>query len=318
MISGLPELAIVFWLALLLLGPVRATEGNTKKKDIAQNPHGDSGLCSSCHTSAAGGRETLRFEGDVSKLCRSCHDGRLARREAHVTGLKPSEAMAQRIPPQLPLEQGILTCLSCHDVAPICRGGQGATVSDHHFLRGNQASDPLMFCFQCHAPESYRPFNPHDQLAQGKSKADTCTWCHRGVPDVNTPPDPGGPQALRAKGADLCRNCHTVAADHPVRAHMGATPPAQMMWYMSAYELKSKMRLPLSRLLDYARTAKRAPRSIPLDEEGRITCYSCHNSHEKDLLPNWDPRSIGAEPKQSANHRVRSREGPLCVACHQK
>jgi hypothetical protein len=316
--SRLPGLAIVFWLLLWLPGPVRGAEGNTKKIDIAQNPHGDSGLCSSCHTPAVGGRETLRFGGNVSKLCRSCHDGRHAGREVHVTGWKPSEAMAQRIPPKLPLEEGVLTCLSCHDVTPACRGEQEAAISNRYFLRGSQASDPLFFCFQCHAPESYRPFNPHDQLAAGKPKADTCTWCHRGVPDVNAPPDPGGPQALRAKGADLCRNCHTVAADHPVRAHMGSLPPAPMMWYMSAYELKSKMRLPFPRLLEYARTAQRAPRSIPLDEGGRITCYSCHNPHEKGLLPDWDPRSIGAEPKQAVNHRVRSRQGPLCVVCHQK
>ncbi len=318
MMLRVPGLAIVIWLALWLPGNLWATAGNTKKKDIAQNPHGDSGLCSSCHTSTMEGRETLRFEGDVSKLCRSCHDGRLASREAHVTGVKASETMAKRIPPELPLERGILTCLSCHDVAPACKGGQQTAASNHYFLRGSQTSNPLMFCFQCHAPESYRPFNPHDQLAEAKPKADTCTWCHRGVPDVNAPPDRGGPQALRAKGADICRNCHTVATDHPVRAHMGAVPPAPMMWYMSAYELKSKMRLPFPRLLEYARTAQRAPRSIPLDEGGRITCYSCHNPHEKDLLPNGDPRSLGAEPKQAVNHRVRSREGPLCVACHQK
>jgi hypothetical protein len=91
-----------------------------------------------------------------------------------------------------------------------------------------------------------------------------------------------------------------------------------MMWYMSAHELQTTMRLPFPQLLRYVRTAKRTPRSIPLDEEGRITCYSCHNPHEKGLLPSGNPRSVGAEPKQVANHRVRSREGKLCAACHQK
>jgi hypothetical protein len=99
---------------------------------------------------------------------------------------------------------------------------------------------------------------------------------------------------------------------------MQATPSADMMWYMSAHELQSKMRLPFPQLLKYVRTAQRTPRSIPLDEGGRITCYSCHNPHEKGLLPSGNPRSVGAEPKQAANHRVRSREGKLCAACHQK
>lgn len=318
MIPPLPWLAIVLWLAVLLLGPISAGESNAKKKDIAQNPHGDSGLCSLCHTSPAGGRETLRFDGKVSQLCASCHDGQSAPREAHAAGFRPGPTIAKRIPPEFPLERGTLTCLSCHDVARSCGAKQQSTVRDRNFLRGDRASDPLMLCFQCHAPESYRPFNPHEQLANGKPKADTCVWCHVSVPDVGAKPGDAGPPALRTKGAGVCRNCHTVAPEHPVRAHMGATLPPEMTWYMSAYELKSQMRLPFERLLEYARTAKRIPRSIPLDEGGQITCYSCHNPHEKDLLPSGNPRSVGAEPKQAANHRVRSRDGAMCVVCHRK
>jgi hypothetical protein len=87
---------------------------------------------------------------------------------------------------------------------------------------------------------------------------------------------------------------------------------------MSAREMQTKMRMPFPQLLAHARAIKRIPRSIPLDEAGRITCYSCHNPHEKGLLPEANPRSIGADAKQAANHRLRVREGKLCVACHQK
>jgi hypothetical protein len=99
---------------------------------------------------------------------------------------------------------------------------------------------------------------------------------------------------------------------------MSATPSADMVQYMSAYEMKSKMRLPFGQLLEIARASKRAPRSIPLDEDGRITCSSCHNPHEKGLLPGGNPRAVGAEPKQAANHRLRIPQGSVCVACHQK
>lgn len=317
MILRLPRPAIVVWLAVLVPALLGAMEGNIKKEDVAQNPHGDSGLCSSCHTSPAGGRNTLRFGGHVSKLCQSCHDGRHATREAHPAGLQPSAAMTQQIGPDFPLEQGRLTCLTCHDVARVCKAQRGEMTSNHNFLR-RPTPDPARFCFQCHVPKNYRPFNPHDQLQDGQPKADTCLWCHVGTPDLSAKPGEDSARALRGKGTEICGNCHTVGPDHPVQAHTGAIPPDQMVWYMSAYELKSKMRLPFERLLEYARTAKRLPRSIPLDEGDRITCYSCHNPHEKDLLPSWDPRSLGAEPKQATNHRVRSREGPLCVACHQK
>lgn len=318
MISLLPWLAVVCWLAILPPGSIQATEGSTKGKDIAQNPHGDSGLCLSCHTSAAGGRESLKFNGNVSKLCRSCHDGRQASREAHVTGLMPSQAMAGRIPPDFPLEQGTLTCLSCHDVGRNCRAEPRSTVENRNFLRGARVTDPLVFCFHCHAPQDYQPFNPHDQLAEGAPKADTCLWCHARVPDVKAKTEEAGVSTLRAKGAALCRSCHKVAPEHPVRAHLGATPPDRMTWYMSAYELQATMRLPFARLLEYARSAKRTPRSIPLDEAGRITCYSCHNPHEKGLLPSWNPRAVGAEPKRAVHHRIRSRNGELCVGCHRK
>jgi hypothetical protein len=92
-----------------------------------------------------------------------------------------------------------------------------------------------------------------------------------------------------------------------------------MMSYMSAYEIQNKMHLPLKQLLEYVKAAKRAPRFVPLDENGRITCYSCHNPHEKGIFPNDNPRSIGAEPKKATNHRLRVHEGDIaCRACHQK
>ena len=88
---------------------------------------------------------------------------------------------------------------------------------------------------------------------------------------------------------------------------------------MSAYEMEPKMHLPFKQLLEYVQAADRAPQSFPTDERGRITCWSCHNPHEKGLLPGWNPRSIGAEPKKATNHRLRAHEGDYaCRACHQK
>ena len=310
-------LTISLWLAVLckLAG---AGESESRTQDVAPNPHRDSGLCSLCHTSAAGGRGTVRFGGNVSQLCQSCHDGRQASREAHVVDVKPSPALARRIPSDLPLSGGTLTCLSCHDISQGCRAGQSPAPSDHALLRGGQTPDPLLFCFRCHAPENYRPFNPHDQLEGGKPKTDTCGWCHADVPLVGAQPAEGASYGLRAKAAALCRNCHVVAQSHPVAGHLDATPSADMVQYMSAYEMKSKMRLPFAQLLEIARATKRTPRSIPLGEDGHITCYSCHNPHEKGLLPGGNPRAVGAEPKRATNHRLRIPQGSVCVACHQK
>jgi len=285
----------------------------------AKNPHGDPALCLSCHTTVAAGRDNLRFDGNVSQLCQSCHDGRRAARETHPVDLAPSVATLQKIPSDFPLENGKLTCLSCHDISSECKAGRPPVAANRNLLRGSRTSHPMEFCFRCHVRENYQTFNAHNQLEAGKPKTDTCIWCHDRVPDVNSRIKEGASYALRSKFSGVCNNCHTVEKDHPTgESHMNATPTEQMKWHMSAYELQPRMNLSFKQLLEYVRAANRAPRSIPLDENGRITCYSCHNPHEKGLLPNSNPRSVGAEPKHAVNHRLRAHEGTACRACHEK
>ncbi len=304
--------------AVLLLGPIAAGQDDPNSPTISENPHRDSRSCMACHTSSTGGRENLRYGGNALQLCRSCHDGRHATREAHAVNLVPSTTIAARIPPDFPLGPGVLTCLTCHDVSRDCKNEHPAGTPNRNLLRGPPVSGPSAFCLHCHAPESYRPCNAHDQMADGKPKMQACAWCHAEVPPTDAPLGEDVSCNLRAKSDGVCRNCHPVAQTHPVVAHMGAIPPTEMSWYISAREMQSKMRLPFPQLLEYARAVKRMPRSIPLDETGRITCYSCHNPHEKALLPEANPRSVGADAKQAVNHRLRIREGKLCVACHQK
>jgi len=305
--------------AVLLAGSIWTGPTNANQVETVPNPHGDPTLCSECHTSATAARGALRFAGNTSQLCRSCHDGRRAASEAHPVDMAPSAQMARRIPSVFPLDSGTLSCLSCHDVTWHCKLGRLTALPNRSFLRGDPVSHPLAFCFQCHNRQNYRPFNAHDQLEAGKVKGETCAWCHIGIPDVKSRLAEGASYALRSESFGVCNNCHLVNKGHPTGdPHMYATPPAEMIWYMSAYEMQPQMRLPLKQLAEYVRAAKRKPRSIPLDEKGRITCYSCHNPHEKGLLPNWNLRSVGAEPKQATNHRLRAHGGIACRACHQK
>lgn len=188
-----------------------------------------------------------------------------------------------------------------------------------HWLRGGQVASPMMFCLHCHGEEEYRPFNVHAQLEGDTMKVDTCLWCHNGVPDVSLRPEGEALPALRRESSAVCRSCHVVTSNHPAGgAHMGAAPTPEMTWHMAAYEMQATMRLPFERLLRYARSAQRVPRSMPLDDRGRITCYTCHNPHEQGLRPARNPRAVGAEPKQATNHRLRAHQGQICVACHEK
>jgi hypothetical protein len=222
------------------------------------------------------------------------------------------------MPPEFPLQAGLLTCLTCHDVTRDCKAGSSDGSPRHHLLRGWEPSSPMAFCSHCHASEDYRPFNAHDQVQGGRAKTDTCIWCHVDVPDVNSYREGAPHYTLRDKSSQVCSNCHLMVQDHPTHAHLGTAPPMDVMWHISAYELQPKLRLSFEQRLKYTTAVRRAPRAIPFDEDGRIACYTCHNPHEKGLLPDANPRSLGAEPKQATQHRLRAREGKACVVCHDK
>ena len=300
--------------------PAVAKEISEKKESHTRNPHDDSTLCTDCHTSAGGGKTALRFDGNVTQLCRSCHDGKLADCEAHPSELIPSAEIVKRIPADLPLSDGMLTCLSCHDVVQRCRPEQTATGSNRNFLRGTQSpSGNLPFCFRCHIKENYQPFNVHDQLIANKLKTDACLWCHVNAPQVSPAIQQSGSYALRSTSYGLCNSCHHIDLGHPANgAHINSTPLPDMLAYMYAYEIQSQMSVPLKQLTEYVRAMKKIPRSIPLDQNGSVTCYSCHNPHEQDLFPKSNPRAIGAEPKHAVHHRLRTRENNICKACHDK
>jgi len=270
-IGGVVALALV-----LLLGRISAGGEARVSNRVgpAKNPHGDAQLCSACHNAAVGGRNTLRFDGNVSHLCRSCHDGRLAGREAHPADVAPSGSIRANIPLNFPLEGGMLTCLSCHDVTFRCTVTETAA-ANKYFLRGASVSEAIDFCSICHIQEDYQPFNAHDQLQNRQVKPDACLWCHVSAPDISSRPKEDTSYELRGGTAEVCGNCHRMAKGHPTEnMHMYATPSEEMMWYMSAYEMKDRMNMPLNQLLEYVRAAKRTARSIPLDESGRLTCCS--------------------------------------------
>jgi cytochrome c peroxidase len=51
---------------------------------------------------------------------------------------------------------------------------------------------------------------------------------------------------------------------------------------------------------------------LPLDAEGKMTCATCHNPHEKGVISAESPAATGAGSK----YRLRLPEPP-CIACHE-
>ncbi len=87
----------------------------------------------------------------AEETCLSCHDGTVLDsrknvwvRHGHPTGMEPSKDMV--IPEELPLEDGTITCRTCHSAHTL--GGAGAQHRDALMLR--VAEMPGELCMACH------------------------------------------------------------------------------------------------------------------------------------------------------------------------
>jgi cytochrome c553 len=92
----------------------------------------------------------------------------------------------------------------------------------------------------------------------------------------------------------LCQRCHQIEGNHPGNFdHMAAPPSAKALAHMAVME----------RTYDII---------LPLAKDGRMTCITCHNPHERGVIATGKPSAKGADS------RYRERlPGILCIKCHQ-
>lgn len=245
--------------------------------------------CNECHeqTPAEGGSLYLKFKGDYKQLCRCHADSPDA--YIHPVDIRPSPGKAERIPPDFPLENGQITCLTCHDIYRQCR----KRLFDRNSLRGAPYPRRMDFCYKCHVMENYEKINPHHQKNEnGEIVIETCLICHDEKPDEKHATF----KDVRFIGdiEVMCRRCHHIAGNHSGNAdHMGILPSADGLKRIKIMEEKYNVRL-------------------PLDENGKMTCITCHNPHEKGVIPDVNPGASGADSKY--RHRLPVN---LCKECHQ-
>lgn len=248
-------------------------------------PHGDRMLCFTCHPEAVReGKEVRLPPGkDAVSVCNECHLKPGVRQAPHVVGVAAAEGSWKTEYLGYPLEDGKLTCVTCHD--EVSHGTPDA--ANPKFLRGGPYSDPERFCARCHIEQVEGRNNPHRQLdGFGRIRPESCRFCHRGVPDPSNPG--GGEAALIADETGVCAGCHRVSP-HPGVDHI--LPITQRMDARRIeYEQKHQVR-------------------IPVGEGGIIRCSSCHNPHAKGVIKG--SAGVGA----SSMWRVPDfRE--VCAPCH--
>lgn len=244
--------------------------------------------CKECHeqTPEEGGNAYLKFGGDFNRLCR-CHL-ETPGSYIHPVELEPSNEKKVMIPADFPLVDGKLACLTCHDIYRQC---QRRTV-EKFSLRGAPYPRRSDFCFKCHNESDYVMLDPHKQVKEdGEIIAEKCLYCHEEKPDEKR----ANYEDLKFIGQIeiLCQRCHVIRGNHAGNFDHMVKPSPKGLARMKEMEEKFGI-------------------VLPLDEDGKMTCITCHNPHERGVIPANRPGAKGADSKY--RHRLPER---LCIECHQ-
>ena len=255
--------------------------------------HYSAKYCTECHVSSPrqGSHSQLRYEGDLKILCR-CHYN-TSNNYIHPVDRRPSEEMIDRIPAQYPLQAGQITCSTCHDIFIQCQDNQleRSFLKEQKFLRGQPFSNESSICYRCHDIESYQMYNPHQQTNANKEIIkEKCLYCHSEIPDE---------KQTTAKDAKLighleplCIRCHKKVPGQDFHAKHRRKPSKEILTRINQLEARQNIILPLS-------------------EEGKLTCATCHNPHEKGVIPDVRAGATGAGGEK--RHRL---ENKMCIKCH--
>lgn len=150
--------------------------------------------------------------------------------------------------------------------------------------------------------------NPHEQIDdEGYVLWRSCLVCHNEVPDISKK---SSVRDVKVRYADedfdkLCKACHTVRK-HPASEGINVT--------MADMVAPEHLVLPSSaQIMNMRLTMKDVPMIMPLDpSNGKIVCVTCHNPHERGLLPGR------ADWGGDSSVRLRSMGLDICQYCHRK
>jgi len=273
--------------------------------NAVESPHGVPDRCHECHkVDATGTLPQLRDATDA--LCLRCHDGKLAKAEDHPVG-RIFDRPDLRRPEEFPALDNKLGCVTCHDVLLACRLDQQARVRNPSMLRGSIHSPSHAYCGQCHIIDTHQKLNPHRMLdVNAEMQAAACQHCH-------IQPMPSGSAArthqpsLRAAEPDLCLGCHGMHVDFFDPGHSGAVAKPAIVRHMLAEDRAAGLALGDS------------PQVLPLAENHRVVCSTCHNPHQAGVFEPGSLLDRGAMslPKSASGPTALRLQGKeLCHACH--
>ena len=291
---------ITFILFILLVSPVSIIFAQEDANTTGLLPetvdlHYSDKYCIECHEQKPqkGGNTYLKHNGDFTQLCR-CH-GYTPGTYIHPVNVVPSEEKRPLIPDDFPLVNDQVTCVTCHDMYLQCQNNPKLKVLNKRFLRGAPYVSRTTLCFKCHDEKKYTMLDPHNQLTEtGAIIVDKCLYCHLERPDENSATFKE--VKLIGQLEVLCFRCHYKQSQlHPINANHLVKPPSQIIENMKESEAKFGI-------------------ILPLNYDGNITCPTCHNPHERGVIPTDRASSKGASEKYRL--RLAAAKLQICVACH--
>ncbi len=290
------SIALIFILvfpSLLFSAKGKGDNAGTLSKDT--DIHFTGKYCLECHTKIPkeGGEKFLKFGGDFTRSCR-CH-GYTPGTYIHPVNIVPSKEKKGHIPKEFPLKDGRISCSTCHDIYLQCRKDPKTKRLNRRFLRGAPYVSRTTLCFRCHDDKKYKMLDPHNQLSdKGAIIVDKCLYCHVEKPDEKTATF----KQVRLIGnlEVLCFRCHFKQSRfHPINANHLVKPNKTILANMKETEKKFGI-------------------ILPLNYKGKITCPTCHNPHERGVIPRDKPSAKGASEKYRL--RLSGVDLQICVACH--
>jgi len=269
--------------------------------NASTNVHFNKYYCNECHLNSEGqGAMDMRFD-DYIETCR-CHNY-TPETYTHPVGVKLSPEKQTKIPSDFPLKDDTITCVTCHRMSLQCQADSSMEKFNSSFLRVNPLLSRTAICYKCHHEAEYKMMDPHNQIdTQGNVVKEKCLYCHKKVPDVNraTLEESKGEADLVApigKLDVLCYRCHYKQIQmHPINANHLKKPPPRILENMRRSERKLGI-------------------ILPLDARGKVTCVTCHNPHERGVIPVGKTGAGGAG--EVGRLRVPRVGDKICLACHQ-
>jgi len=311
-------LAAIFFAAAWTVFRPSPSKADSAGDNATPNPHWQADGCASCHKMVNDKPQAITAAA-IDRTCLKCHDGEHASAEIHPIA-RPLDVNRYTLPPQWPLVEGRLSCVTCHDIRSACKALSDTPPQDPMFLRNRENVDLNNaanhdFCQYCHTSSAKR-FNPHLVLDSNQQVIENrCLFCHEKVPDHNSMNRSGNSQ-LRFPQIVLCKSCHPNHKEILKGGHLDVKVKDDFAAYMRAREIVGLLGEPSVALLTQLKAQHARPTHMYLEPDGGVMCATCHNPHPEGLFPIGSALYYRAMHVQDGRPISPVHEQSFCRNCH--